>query len=261
MKLPIYHVDAFANRLFGGNPAAVVPLDNWLPDPVLAAIAAENNLAETAYVIARPDVSRLRWFTPAVEVDLCGHATLAAAHVLFRYVFSSANRLTFSTRSGNLGVTRDGDLLTMDFPSRPGKPTAVTDSMASALGGRPREALLARDLMVVFDSEAQIRNMRPDFQRIAALDAFAVIVTAPGDTVDFVSRFFAPGAGIQEDPATGSSHCTLAPYWAKRLGKTRLAARQLSTRGGEISCELHGDRVLIGGRTVEYLHGEITLTG
>ncbi len=259
MKLPLYQVDAFTSRLFGGNPAAVVPLESWLPDPVLAAIAAENNLAETAFVIARPDVAPLRWFTPAIEVDLCGHATLATAHVLFHHVYPSANRLTFSTRSGNLGVTRDGDLLNMDFPSRPGKPTAVTDGMASALGGRPREALVARDLMVVVDSEAQVRDMRPDFQRIAALDAFAVIVTAPGDTVDFVSRFFAPRAGISEDPATGSSHCTLAPYWAERLGKTRLTARQLSPRGGEMSCEIQGDRILIGGRTVEYLRGEITL--
>lgn len=259
MKLPLYQVDAFTSRLFGGNPAAVVPLDDWLPDGVLAGIAAENNLAETAFVISRPDVVPLRWFTPTVEVDLCGHATLAAAHVLFRYYFPRTTRLTFSTRSGNLIVTREGELLSMDFPARPGQPVAVTDSLVAALGIRPREALLARDLMAIFDSEADVRDFRPDFQRIAALDAFAVIVTAPGDTVDFAYRFFAPRAGIPEDPATGSAHCTLVPYWAARLGKSKLVAKQLSVRGGDFFVNLRGDRVVIAGRTVEYLRGEITV--
>ena len=259
MKLPLYQVDAFTSRPFGGNPAAVVLLDDWLPDAILAAIAAENNLAETAFVIPRPDLVPLRWFTPTVEVDLCGHATLAAAHVLFRYSFPLANRLTFSSRSGNLIVTRDGELLSMDFPSRPGKPVALTDTMVAALGSGPREALLARDLMAIFDTESEVRAFRPDFQRIASLDAFAVIVTAPGDTVDFVSRFFAPRAGITEDPATGSAHCTLVPYWAARLGKSDLVAKQLSARGGDFLCNLRGDRVVIAGRTVEYLRGEITV--
>lgn len=257
MKLSLYQLDAFTKRLFGGNPAAVVLLDAWLPDSVLAAIAAENNLAETAFVIPRADVSPLRWFTPTVEVDLCGHATLAAADVVFRYRFPSLDRLAFSTRSGELAVTRDGTLLKMDFPARPGKPVAVTDALVAALGARPREAYLARDLLAIFDSESDVRSLRPDFARIASLDAFAVIVSAPGDTVDFVSRFFAPGAGIPEDPATGSSHCTLAPYWAARLAKNTLTAKQLSPRGGDLLCELNGERVVIAGQVVEYLRGEI----
>jgi predicted PhzF superfamily epimerase YddE/YHI9 len=259
MKLPLYQVDAFTSRLFGGNPAAVVPLEDWLPDPVLAAIAAENNLAETAFVIPRTDVTPLRWFTPAVEIDLCGHATLATAHVLFKHHFPSLERLTFSSRSGELAVTRSGELLSLDFPSRPGRPIAVTDGLISALGAAPKEAFQARDLLAVFDREADVRHLRPDLQRIGALDAFAVIVSAPGDEVDFVSRFFAPKAGIPEDPVTGSAHCTLVPYWAARLGKSRLNARQLSARGGELFCTLQGDRVLIAGHAVEYLCGEITI--
>lgn len=257
MKLPMYQLDAFTSRLFGGNPAAVVVLDEWLPDSMLAAIAAENNLAETAFVIPRPDVSPLRWFTPKVEIDLCGHATLATADVLFRYRFPQLIRLIFSTRSGELTVTRDGTLLKMDFPARPGKPTDVTDALALALGARPREAYLARDVLTIFESESEIRSLRPDMERVAALDAFAIIVSAPGDKVDFVSRFFAPRAGIPEDPVTGSSHCTLVPYWAGRLGKKRLTAMQVSARGGDLLCELRGDRVDIAGNVVEYLRGEI----
>jgi PhzF family phenazine biosynthesis protein len=259
MKLPLYQVDAFTSRIFGGNPAAVVLLDDWLPDSALAAIAAENNLAETAFVVPRGDVMPLRWFTPTVEVDLCGHATLAAAHVLFRYSFTSAKHLIFSTRSGNLVVTRDGELLSMDFPSRPGKPVEVTDALVSALGVRPREAYLSRDLLAIFDSESQIRDFQPDFQRIASLDMFAIIISAPGDTADYVYRFFAPRQGIPEDPATGSANCTLAPYWAARLGKSELVARQLSARGGDLRCTFRGDHVLIAGRTVDYLRGEITV--
>lgn len=259
LKLPLYQIDAFTSRLFSGNPAAVVLLDAWLPDTTLAAIAAENNLAETAFVVPRGDVTPLRWFTPTVEVDLCGHATLAAAHVLFRYAFPSARRLTFSTRSGNLEVTRDGDLLSMDFPSRPGKPIAITDALISALGLRPCEAFLARDLLAIFESESQIRDFQPDFQLIASLDAFAVIVSAPGDAVDYVYRFFAPRQGIPEDPATGSANCTLVPYWATRLAKPELVAKQLSARGGDLRCALRGDRVLMAGHAVEYLRGEITV--
>lgn len=257
MKLPLYQVDAFTQRLFGGNPAAVVLLDAWLPDGVLAAIAAENNLSETAFVIPRTGICPLRWFTPSLEVDLCGHATLAAADVLFRHRFASLERLVFSTKSGELTVTRAGALLKMDLPARPGKPVAVTDALTAALGARPREAYLARDLLAIFDSESEVRSLRPDFARVAALDAFAVIVSAPGDTVDFVSRFFAPGAGVPEDPVTGSSHCTLTPYWAARLGKNTLSAKQLSARGGDLLCALDGERVLIAGQVVEYLSGEI----
>jgi PhzF family phenazine biosynthesis protein len=257
MKLPLFQIDAFTNRLFGGNPAAVVLLENWLPDKVLAAIAAENNLAETAFVILKSDVIPLRWFTPIVEIDLCGHATLAAAHVLFRHFIPTANQLTFSTRSGNLVVTRDADRLTMDFPARPGTPVEVTEKLITALGIRPREAFLARDLLAIFDRESDVQNLQPDFLHVAALDAFAVIVSAPGETTDFVSRFFAPRAGIPEDPVTGSAHCTLVPYWAARLGKPELTARQLSARRGELNCRLAGDRVFMSGGTVEYLRGEI----
>lgn len=261
MKLPLYQVDAFTSRLFGGNPAAVVILDHWLGDEILQAIAAENNLAETAFVVPRKDTSLLRWFTPTVEVDLCGHATLAAGHVLFARKYPSLKKLTFSTRSGDLTVSREGDRLSLDFPARPGTPIEVSGSLASALGARPREAYLARDILAVFDTEEAIRSLNPNFGLVAELDAFAVIVTAPGNTVDFVSRFFAPRGGIPEDPATGSSHCTLVPYWAARLGRTKLAARQLSARVGELDCELQGDRVIISGKTVEYLRGEIDVPG
>jgi len=259
LKLPLYHIDAFTSRLFGGNPAAVVPMNEWLEDEVLQAIAAENNLAETAFVMPKADVCPLRWFTPAVEMDLCGHATLAAAHVLLHHYFPSRHQITFSTKSGDLIVARDGEALAMDFPSRPGRSVEVTDVLVSALGVRPREAFLARDLLAVFDSEAEVRDFRPDFQRIAGLDAFALIISAPGTNADFVSRFFAPKAGVPEDPVTGSSHCTLIPYWAARLAKPRLVARQLSPRGGELYCELRGERVIIGGGTVEYLRGEISV--
>jgi PhzF family phenazine biosynthesis protein len=259
MKLPLYQVDAFTNERFRGNPAAVVLLEEWLPDSVLTAIAAENNLAETAFVVPKGDVMPLRWFTPTVEVDLCGHATLAAAHVLFQYSIPSAKSVTFSTRSGNLIVTRDGELLSMDFPSRPGKPLQVTDALVSALGVRPHEVYGARDLLTIFDSEREIREFRPDFDRIAALETFALIISAPGQSVDYVYRFFAPRQGIPEDPATGSANCTLVPYWASRLGKTELVAKQLSARGGDLRCTMLEDRVLIAGNAVEYLHGEIAV--
>jgi PhzF family phenazine biosynthesis protein len=259
LKLPLYQVDAFTDRLFGGNPAAVVVLEQWLPDDVLASIAAENNLAETAYVILNADPMPLRWFTPKVEVDLCGHATLATADVLFRHRYPERESLSFQTRSGRLTVSRKGELLSMDFPSRPGKPIESSDEVAAGLGRRPQETYLARDLMAVYERESDVRELEPDLERIWAIDAFAIIVTAPGTEVDFVSRFFSPRAGIPEDPVTGSSHCTLIPYWAKRLGKTKLVARQLSRRGGELHCELRGDRVEIAGRAVEYLRGEITI--
>ncbi len=257
MKLPIYQIDAFTNQLFAGNPAAVVILEDWLLDDVLLAIAAENNLSETAFVIPRAGTSPLRWFTPVVEVDLCGHATLAAAHVLLRYYFPSATTVTFATRGGNLTVSRDRGLLSMDFPARPGAPIPVTEPLVSALGAKPRECLLSRDLLTVFESEAEIRTLRPDFTKIVSLDAFAVIVSAPGASVDFVSRFFAPGAGVPENPVTSSAHCTLVPYWSARLRKSELIAKQLSPRGGDLRCEMRGERVIIAGDTVEYLHGEI----
>lgn len=259
MKLPLYHIDAFTSRMFGGNPAAVVLMDAWLPDRALQAIAAENNLAETAFVIPHGEVMPLRWFTPTLEVDLCGHATLAVADVLFRYTFPSARLLTFSTRSGNLTVTRDGDLLAMDFPSRPGRPVEITDTVIAALGVRPKELYEARDLLAIYESESQIRDFRPDFGRIVSVDTFAITISAPGEVVDYVYRFFAPRQGIPEDPVTGSANCTLVPYWAARFGKSELVAKQLSARGGDLRCALRGDRILIAGRTVEYLRGEIAV--
>ena len=259
MKLPLFQVDAFTSHVFGGNPAAVVMMDRWLEDGVLQAIAAENNLSETAFVIPNRDLCPLRWFTPTVEMDLCGHATLAAAYVVSRYYFTDLECISFTTKSGCLTVACGDPILSMDFPSRPGRPIEVDEALVSALGRKPREALLSRDLLAVFESAAEVRDFRPDFQRIAALDAFALIISAPGTDVDFVMRFFAPRAGVPEDPVTGSAQCTLIPYWADRLGKPQLVARQLSARGGQIHCELRGDRVIIGGAAAEYLRGEITV--
>ncbi len=265
MRLPIYQVDAFAERVFAGNPAAIVPLDAWLPDPVMQGIAAENNLAETAFLVpggdGRENVWGLRWFTPAVEVDLCGHATLASAWVVFEHLRrGGGHEVGFDTRSGRLTVRRQGDLLVMDFPSRPPKAIAAPQTLAGALGAAPREVLAARDLVAVFDSADQVRALKPDMAAIAALEFFAVIVTAPcGTDCDFVSRFFAPAKGIPEDPVTGSAHCTLTPYWSRRLGKKELVARQISPRGGTLICTDQGDRVGIAGHAVPYLEGFITV--
>ncbi|HET9887211.1 MAG TPA: PhzF family phenazine biosynthesis protein, partial [bacterium] len=200
MKLPLYQIDAFTSRVFGGNPAAVVLMDEWLADERLLAIAAENNLPETAFVIPRADVSPLRWFTPSIEMDLCGHATLAAAHVLFTHRFPSLERMTFSSRSGNLVVTKRGDRLVLDFPSRPGNLVEDTNSLVQALGIQPSAAYQARDLLAIVESEEEVRAFQPDFTRIAALEAMGLILSAPGKNVDFVSRFFAPRAGVPEDP-------------------------------------------------------------
>lgn len=268
MRLPIYQVDAFAEKLFGGNPAAICPLTEWLPDATMQAIAAENNLAETAFFVREPDAGNggadylLRWFTPAVEVDLCGHATLAAAHIVFSQLQPGSERVRFRTvKAGILTVTREADRLTMDFPARPAAPVEAPPQLIKALGGKPRQVLKARDHMIVYDSAAEIAGLDPDLAELAKVeDCWAAIVTAPGeDAVDFVSRFFAPAKGVPEDPATGSSHCTLVPYWAGRLGKTDLEARQLSRRVGVLHCALVGERVRIGGRAVLYLEGQITV--
>ena len=259
MELPIFQVDAFTGRLFGGNPAAVVILPQWLPDDTLQAIAAENNLAETAFVVPLQGAFELRWFTPAVEVDLCGHATLASAHVLFNHGYAAPPDIVFLYQGGTLTVTQKEELLAMRFPARPPQQTQCDAAIVAALGAMPREVLRARDLLVVFDTQQEIEDLRPDLQAVALLDTFAVIVSAPGQACDFVSRFFAPRAGIPEDPATGSSHCTLVPYWSARLGKQRLHALQLSQRRGELFCEQQGEWVQIAGRAVEYLRGHIFL--
>jgi len=259
MRLPMYQVDAFTDSLFGGNPAAVCPLDAWLPDATMQAIAAENNLAETAFFVRDGADYALRWFTPTVEVDLCGHATLASGHVVFSFLEPKRDRVSFRTvKAGTLTVARSGDMLVMDFPAMPPEPREPPAGLLAALGGAPREVLGARDCLVVYDTAAEVAALEPDLAALGKIDCWAVIVTAPGDNgIDFVSRFFAPAQGVPEDPVTGSAHCTLVPYWAKRLGKMEFEARQLSRRGGTLRCALKDDRVSIGGKAVTYLEGRI----
>lgn len=259
MRLPIYQVDAFTARLFGGNPAAVVPLAEWLPDATMQAIAQENNLAETAFFVPTGDRYHLRWFTPELEIDLCGHATLATAHVIFEKLAPERQSVAFDTRSGELTVARSGGLLSMDFPSRPPTPLADDPALAAALGARPRETWTSRDCLCLLENEAAVRDLKPDMTALEKLPYFAIIVTAAGESADFVSRFFAPGAGVPEDPVTGSAHSTLIPFWAARLGRTKMRALQLSRRGGELFCEFQGNRVQIAGRAVLYLEGEIAV--
>jgi len=259
MKLELFQVDAFTDQMFGGNPAAVVPLESWLPDETLQAIGLENNLSETAFFIPRDDGDfDLRWFTPAQEVDLCGHATLGTAWVMFNRLNHADDTITFHTRSGPLNVSRDGGRIVMDFPAHPPVPADVGD-VAGALGVTPEAVLNAPYAMAVLDSEATVRAVRPDFGKVAALDNPELIITAPGEDCDFISRFFAPAAGINEDPVTGSAHCILTPYWADRLGKTEMFARQVSARGGAVWCTMRGDRVTIAGHGAAYLEGTITL--
>lgn len=260
MKLPLYQVDAFTGKVFGGNPAAVCPLEAWLPDATLQSIAAENNLAETAFFVPRNDSGfDLRWFTPTIEMDLCGHATLAAAFVLFNEQRFPGQAVAFHSRSGILHVMREGEILTLDFPSRPAAAAATPEALVRGLGTQPASVLKSRDYLAVFKTAAEVRALRPDFATLKTLDSLGVIATAPGEDCDFVSRFFAPQAGVDEDPVTGSAHCTLIPYWSQRLGKNKLFARQVSQRGGELFCGLAGDRVHIGGKAVLYLRGEIVL--
>lgn len=257
MRLPLYHIDAFTSRVFGGNPAGVVPLSSWLDDATLQAIAAENNLSETAFFVGGSGRYAIRWLTPKTEVDLCGHATLASAFVIFAKLEPSLTAVEFSSKSGTLRVTREGDLLALDLPARPARPVDLTGALQAALGARPREVWAARDLMAVYETEDDVRDLKPDLPLLSAFDSFAVLVTAPGRQADFVSRFFAPRQGVPEDPVTGSAHCTLVPYWARRLGKSKLHALQVSARGGELFCEDRGDRVSIGGRAVLYLEGTL----
>jgi predicted PhzF superfamily epimerase YddE/YHI9 len=261
MKIPLYQLDAFADRLFAGNPAAVCPLERWLPDDTLRAIAAENNLSETAFLVAKGPDFELRWFTPRVEVDLCGHATLAAGEAVMRWLKPGSTAVRFHTRrAGVLGVERRDGLLVLDFPARAPRPSDPPPGLIDALGGRPEAVLAsARDHMVVYGSEAEVAGLVPRMAPIAALGPVGVIVTARGVGCDFVSRFFAPGVGIDEDPVTGSAHCVLTPYWAKALGKNALEARQISARGGVLRCTLRGERVDIAGGVVPYLEGTITV--
>jgi PhzF family phenazine biosynthesis protein len=261
MDLPFYWIDAFTDRIFGGNPAAVIPLESWLEEPLLQRIAWENGLSETAYFV-RTGAARaqLRWFTPTVEVDLCGHATLAAAHVLFSELGQTESPFVFDTKSGALSVARRGALIELDFPARPAQPAKPTPELLRGLGREPDGVLKSQlTWLCIFGSADDVARLAPDTEILAGASPGRVIVSAPGGDCDFVSRFFAPDAGIPEDPVTGSSHCTLVPYWAARLGKVNLHARQVSKRGGELWCELDGERVRIAGRAVRYIKGRIAV--
>jgi PhzF family phenazine biosynthesis protein len=260
VKLPIYQVDAFTSDVFAGNPAAVCPLESWIDDKTMQAIAAENNLSETAFFVPNGDVFELRWFTPKVEVELCGHATLASAYVVFSILDYTKDIIRFQTvKSGELTVSREGDLLSMNFPRRKPTPVKCPAALARALHGEPPKVLKSVAYLAVFESEEQVRKMKPDFPPLEELDAHGVIITAKGEKSDFVSRYFAYKIGIAEDPVTGSAHCTSVPYWSEKLGKTKLHALQVSERGGELFCEDLGDRVKISGNAVLYLDGHIDI--
>jgi PhzF family phenazine biosynthesis protein len=261
MQIPYFEIHAFVGDGLGGNPAGVCPLERWLEVPRMQWIAAANNLAETAFFVGAGGEYELRWFTPTVEVDLCGHATLAAAAAVCERLEPGRDRVHFASASGPLAVGHRGDLYFLDFPARPPEPVSTSEAaaIAGALGARPDEVLAARDALAVFADEDDVRRLAPDLARVAAIERFAVIATAPGRDVDFVSRFFAPRQGVPEDPVTGSAHTTLVPYWAKRLARAELRARQLSQRGGELVCAARGDRVEIGGRARFYLEGKIHL--
>lgn len=264
MRLPIYQVDAFTDQLFSGNPAAVCPITEWPEDELLLQIARENNLAETAYFKAQSNGRyHLRWFTPEIEMDLCGHATLAAAFVIFEEIGHDSDILTFDTLSGVLTVRKMEDFYELDFPSRPPVLATLPQTIVDGLSMLPTEVWKARDYLLVYESEEDIRTIEPNIAILNQIniDPGGIIVTAPGDTerIDFVSRFFTPQAAIFEDPVTGSAHCTLAPYWSNRLNKRELNARQLSQRGGDLQCQLSIDRVLIRGQAVKYMEGTISI--
>ena len=260
-KIKIYQVDAFTSKLFSGNPAAVCPLDNWLPDEVMQSIALENNLSETAFFIKNKDKFFLRWFTPKVEIDLCGHATLATAHIIYSEMNYKTDNIEFNIKSGDvLNVTRNHNLLTMNFPAY--EPKIIDqnlDELYDAFGVRPTLFLCCNYGLAVFNNEAEIIEIIPNLNAIEKLSYNGIIVTAPGENVDFVSRFFAPKFGIPEDPVTGGAHCELIPYWSKRLNKEDMIAKQLSKRGGIIHCSYLGDRVNMGGEATTYMQGELLL--
>jgi PhzF family phenazine biosynthesis protein len=259
-RIPLYVVDAFTSRVFGGNPAAVCPLDKWLPDDVMQKIGMENNLSETAFFVREGERYRLRWFTPTIEVDLCGHATLASAFVIFNYLDTKADSITFDSLSGELRVAREGERITLDFPALRAEPADAPADLVAGLKTEPRETLLSSmGYLAVFDAEDDVRNLKPDFATLARLNALGVIATARGRESDCVSRFFAPIVGINEDPVTGAAHCTLTPYWSEKLSKREIHALQVLTRGGELFCEDAGDRVKISGHAVRYSEGFLFL--
>ncbi len=259
MKIPIYQVDAFTSNLFGGNPAAVCPLAEWIDPGLMQSIAAENNLSETAFFVKKNDFYELRWFTPEIEVDLCGHATLASGHVLFNHLGYAEKEIRFETKSGRLTVKQSGDLISLNFPANPPVKVDTPDRLTEGLGKKSLEVCKSRDYLALFETEKDVLSIQPNFKILEKLDALGIIITARGDTSDFVSRFFAPAAGIDEDPVTGSAHTTLVPFWANKLNKTQFHAFQISKRGGELFCQLAGDRVLISGKAKTYLTGEIEI--
>jgi len=262
MKIPIYQVDAFTSKIFRGNPAAVCPLESWIEDRLLQNIAAENNLSETAFFVRKEEHFEIRWFTPKVEVNLCGHATLASAHVIFRHLGYKHDVISFQSKSGLLKVYMKGESLILDFPTSKVTSAIIKKDLSKALGKIPVAVYKSgQKLMALYEDEKTISEIQPDFEKLKAVDFMGVIVTAPGDHSDFVSRFFAPRVGINEDPVTGSAHTLLIPFWAERLGKTKLKALQISSRIGELDCELKSDRVWIGGQAVTYLIGEIEVEG
>lgn len=257
----IYQVDAFTNKLFGGNPAAVVPLEQWMPDPLMQLIAAENNLAETVFFVPKGDGYHIRWFTPELEIDLCGHATLASAFVLYEYLGYAKDQLVFYSKSGELVVRKDGGKFQLNFPARmPQRLNEYPEQLLPGLGiTDPLGIYKSRDYVVEVESEKEVLNLNIDISLLNQIDVIGIIVTAPGSNCDFVSRFFAPNCGIPEDPVTGSAHSTLIPFWAEKLGQNKLHAKQLSKRGGELWCENIGDRVTMSGNCVFYMKGEITV--
>ena len=259
MELDLYQIDAFADRIFEGNPAAVIPLETWLPDNTMQSIAEENNLSETVFFVPANKGFHIRWFTPETEVDLCGHATLAAAYVLFIILDYNKDRIEFESKSGTLTVLQKDDWLVMDFPAQPPIPCNVPYEIVNAFVKTPIECLRSEDYIVVFETENDILSIKPDIHYLKKLDLRGVIITARSRQYDFVSRFFAPKYGIDEDPVTGSAHTQLIPYWARKLDKTKMKAKQMSSRGGELVCELSNDRVLISGKAVKYLEGKIEL--
>lgn len=258
MNLTIYQVDAFTKEIFKGNPAAICPLESWLDADLMQKIALENNLSETAFFVKKDDIYEIRWFTPTYEIDLCGHATLASAFVIFEILKTEEDLVKFhSHKSGALEVEKQSDRLILNFPSRPVSKIEIPEGLSEAIGKEPQEVFKARDYFLVYETEQEILDIQPNFSRLLEVGGHGFIVTAKGEYSDFVSRFFAPEVGVFEDPVTGSAHCNLIPFWAERLGKNEMFARQVSARGGELFCELKGDRVKIGGNAVLYLKGEI----
>lgn len=259
MEISLYQIDAFASKLFEGNPAAVCPLDEWLPDDVMQNIASENNLSETAFFVPQGDGFHIKWFTPASEVDLCGHATLATAYVLFNILGYENSRIEFDSRSGTLAVTKDNDWLVMDFPAQPPVVCDTPEEILKAFNKVPVECLTAEDYIVVFENEGDVESAAPDFEQLKKLGLRGVAITAKSDRYDFVARFFAPNYGIPEDPVTGSAYTQLTPYWASKLGPKKFSVKQVSPRGGELLCEIADDRVCISGKAIQYMEGKIKI--